>query len=220
MRTFGRTVVVGVALAGAAWASGVAHAHDHSIAATCEGVVVSMTNYSTEPDNTNTVAIEIDGSSKVATTFGATYSWSWTFDDQTTAHTYRVAVTATKYPEATFDTGVVTIPACAEATTTSSTTTTTSSTTTTLASLAPETTTTLPATTTSTSAAPATSTTLLAAATPASTTTLVAAAPPQTRDLPATGADDDALRALATAGAVAVLAGAALLATAAATRRR
>jgi LPXTG-motif cell wall-anchored protein len=199
--------------------TGTALAHDHDITATCEGLSVEMFNYSAEPANVNTVQIWVDGSVVVpSTTFGSTFSWSTSFADSTVDHTYRVSVASTMFPEATFDTGVQSIDACAAPTTTTTTPSTTTSTT-------PSTTT----TTTTTTLAPPTSTTtttLLGGAGPSTsstTTTVVAAAggvatsttlaapaaasrppaavSPADATLPATGADENSL-ALAALGAI------------------
>ena len=133
-----------------------AHAHGDRISASCTtGLVIDLANY--DATNPNTITASIDGSQLVSTSFGSTYSATLPFGDPFVAHTYRVVVKAWDDPTGaigwTFDTGLLGIAVCAEATTTTATATTTTTTTTLVAiepplpssSVAPTTTYTVPA---------------------------------------------------------------------------
>lgn len=138
-----------------------AHAHGDRISASCTtGLVIDLANY--DATNPNTITASIDGSQLVSTSFGSTYSATLPFGDPFVAHTYRVVVKAWDDPTGaigwTFDTGLLGIAVCAEATTTTATTTTT----TTLVAIVPP----LPSSSVAPAPAPATTFTVPAAAAP------------------------------------------------------
>ncbi|MFM2073215.1 MAG: hypothetical protein RLZZ623_3479 [Actinomycetota bacterium] len=103
-------------------------AHGDNVTAACDtGLVIALDVYdATAP---NTIVVTIDGIDVVSTSFGTTFALTVPFGDPFVTHTYRVVVTAWDDLDFThgwsFDTGVQTIPICAEASTSTSSTTTT-----------------------------------------------------------------------------------------------
>jgi hypothetical protein len=72
-----------------------ANAHTPTVQASCTTLSVNLTNYNGDQSQHNSVTVTIDGTVVGSNTnFGTTFTQSYTFSDQTVAHTWQVDYTA------------------------------------------------------------------------------------------------------------------------------